>query len=180
MVYNSGMKRLKTTFLHFIISSFLIVVPCTQAFAEPGQEGFPPLPPPGQGLQEEDSSEKKLPPRPPMDSDNIINYRGTRTYSEDLPLKVTLVKCQRLADDVVCVEVLFNQSINPRSVRPNSFIINNTQLPLGTRFTFNKKGNTIKLMVYTTGNSFKLRVQDIKSFNGFLVEPIEILTEVTR
>ena len=179
MVYNSSMKRLKTYFLHFIISSFLIVVPCTAAFAEPEPEGFPPLPP-GQGLQEEDSSEKKLPPRPPMDSDNIINYRGSRTYSEELPLKVTLVKTQRIADDLVCVEVLFNQSINPRSVRPNSFIINNTQLPLGTRFTFNKKGNTIKLMVYTTGNTFKLRVQDIKSFNGFLVEPIEMLTEVER
>lgn len=180
MVYNSSMKRLKTYFLHFIISSFLIVVPCTAAFAEPAPEGFPPLPP-GQELPEGDSSDKKpCPPPPPMDHDNIINYRGSRTYNETLPLKVTQVKCNRIAESLVCVEVFFNQSINPRSVKPNSLIINNSQLPFGTRFTFNKKGNTIKIKVYTTGDSFKLRVQDIRSFNGFLVEPIEILTEVER
>ena len=173
------MKRMKVYFLHFIISSFLIVVPCTAVFAEPDSDGFPPLPP-GRVLPKEDFSEKKLPPPPPMDSDNIINYRGNRTYSESLPLKVILVKCERVAEDVVCVEVLFNQSINPRSVKPDSFIINNTQLPLGTRFTFNKKGNTIKLMVLTSGNTFKLRVQKIRSFNGLVVEPLEILTEVTR
>ena len=193
MAYNASMKSLKKNFKHFLISSFFIIVPCTASFAAPGSEVFPPLPP-NQERQEEvppmgskppvpngtPDEEFKRPPMPPKDSDNIINYRGTRTYSENLPLKISNIKSERKADDIVCVVIIFNQSIDPRSLDHDSFFINNQALPFGTRFTFNRKGNTIKIMVPVSENSFKLKIQNINSYDGSLLEPVEILTEVAR
>ena len=188
MDYNSSMKTLKTSFKHFLIFSFFIILPCATGFADPGPEVPPPLPfdQDSQG----DSSEYgkppapqgdfRRPPLPPRDQDNIINFRGNRTYTENLPLKINQTRCERKADDVVCVEIIFNQTINPRSLHRDSFFINNAPLPLGTRFTFNKKGNTIKILVLTGGNSFKLKVQKICSFDGSVIEPVEILAEVER
>ena len=185
------MKSLKQHFIHFLLFSFLMSVPVTASSATPDSEGFPPLPR-DQELNEEDSHtfEKppappvapdgtfKRPPRPPKDADNIINYRGNRTYTENLPLKINHTNCERKADDIVCVEIVFNQSINPRSLHHDCFLLNNHPLPFGTRFTFNKKGNTIKLMVPSSVNSFKLMIQKISSFDGSEIEPIEILAEV--
>ena len=179
MVYNSSMKIMKKHFLHFLLSSFLFFALCAIAVAEPGSDGFPPLPP-VRDLPGEDSPVNNRFPRPPMDSENIINYRGNRTYTENLPLKINQIKCERRAEDVVCVEIVFNQSLNPRSFHHDCLCINNAPLPFGSRFIFNKKGNTIKIMVPSTVNTFKLKIQNISSFNGSVIEPVEILAEVMR
>ena len=163
----------------------------TASSESPEQGAFPPLPL-DQEMSGEDSSEFKKPPvlplppdgnfkrppRPPKDPDNIINYRGNRTYTENLPLKINYTSCERRSEDIVCLEIIFNQSINPRSLHYDCFLINNHPLPPGTKFAFNKKGNTIKLMVPSNSNSFKLMIHKITSFDGSVIEPIEILAEV--
>lgn len=171
------MKRLKTCFKHFLLFSFLVIVPCTTSFAESDQESFPPLPP-GQNLPEEGSADRPRHPWPPRDPDNIIHYRGNRAYAENLPLEIVHTRCERKAEDFVSLVIFFNQSINPRTIGHDSFVFNNRPLPFGTRFNFNKKGNSIRMLLPLTEATFKLKVQNISSFDGKMIEPVELLIEV--
>ncbi len=171
------MKRLKNHFKHFLTFSFLTFVLCATSFAEPGQDVFPPLPP-VQELPEEASVDRPRHPRPPRDPDNIIHYRGNRAYAENLPLEIVHTRCERKAEDFVSLVIFFNQSINPRSILPDSFFFNNRPLPFGTRFNFNKKGNSVRMLLPLTEDTFKLKVQNISSFDGKMIEPVELLIEV--
>ena len=177
MTYNASMKSLKTCFKHFLLFSFLVIVPCTTSFAESDQESFPPLPP-GQNLPEEGFKRPPRPPFPPKDPDNIINYRGNRTYTENLPLEIIKTKVIRKDTNMVMVIVIFNQSINPRSVHHDSIMVNNMRAPAGARFSFNKKGDTIRILFPVKEDSFKLKVQNVSSFNGAEIDPVEILARV--
>ena len=175
---------MKKTFIHFFFFSFLMSAPFAASSASPDPEVFPPLPL-DQEMHGEDSDEKELPdfarpPRPPKDPENIMNYRGTRTYSEDLPLKITQTKSIRKEDNMVSIIIIFNQNINPRSLHRDSILINNMPIPMGARFAFNKRGDTIKILIPLQDSSFKLKVQNISSFNGSLLEAVEILSEIER
>ena len=50
----------------------------------------PTMPPPP---SREHSEHLEPPPRPPKDESKILNYRGSRTYIENLPLKINQIKC---------------------------------------------------------------------------------------
>lgn len=147
------------------------------SFAEPGQDVFPPLPP-VQELPEEASADRPRHPRPPRDPDNIIHYRGNRAYAENLPLEIVHTRSERKAEDVVSLVIFFNQSINPRALHPDSFLLNNRPLPFGIRFNFNKKGNSVRMLLPSKEDTFKLKVQNISSFDGKMIEPVELLIEV--
>ena len=177
MAYNSGMKRLKIHFKHFLTFSFLMFVLCTTSFAAPGPEGFPPLPL-NQELPEEAPADRPPHPSPPRNPDNIIHYRGNRAYSENLPLELVHTRCEKKADELVSLVLIFNQSIDPRTIRPDSCFINNKPLPFGIRFNFNKKGNSVRMLLPLTEDTFKLKVQNISSFEGKKIEPVELLIEV--
>lgn len=125
---------------------------------------------------------KNLPPPPqhPKDPENIIKYRGSRTYSENLPLKIIQTKCTRKDGNMVFVEIMFNQCINPRSIKPESILINNAPLPPFIRFLFNRKGTTVKMIIPLTLSSFKMKVCNICSFDNTIIEPVEFLVEVER
>ena len=180
------MNGFKKELIHSLLFSIFLLVPCTAFSAEPGLEGFPPLPP-DQTLQGEAPSQPEAPeeefkrfPPPPRDPENIIKYRGHRAYTDNQPLKVSQISCERKAKDLVFVVIIFNQSVDPRSVHHDSFNVNNSPLPLGTRFTYNKMGNKVRLLVPVTTDSFKIKIQDIRSFDGSEIEPVEILAEVKR
>lgn len=179
---------MKKNFIHFFFFSLLMTAPYAASSAAPDTGDFPPLPPdramPGEDFDKEnfpkpDSSELRRPPRPEKNPENIMNYRGSRTYAEDLPLKITQTKCF-CKDDMVSLIIIFNQNINPRSLHRDSILINNMPIPLGSRFAFSKRGNTIRILLPKQETSFKLKVQNISSFNGSLLEPVEILTEIER
>ena len=142
--------------------------------ANPGQEVLPPLPP---------DQEKPLfdsPRIPPKDQESIIKYRGSRMYMENLPLEIVDTRCMWLdeSENIVVVEVFFNQSINPRSLRYESIAVNDEILPEETRFSFNRKGDTIKLVLFVPDDIFKLTVRGIKSYDGTPIEPVEIEVQV--
>ena len=120
------------------------------------------------------------PPPPPKDSDNIIKYRGNRTYTENLPLKIIQTKCIIKENEMACIEICFNQSINPRSVKPFSILINNTPLPAYTKVLFSKKGDSFKVFCPVNTETFKLKVQKIKSFDDSEIEPVELLIKVEK
>lgn len=129
-------------------------------------QDFPPPPPRPQ----------KAPPA--KDSENTFKYRGSRIYNENLPLKILQTKCARKEDGNVFLEIIFNQSINPWSVKPYNLLINNKPLTPEVRFAFSKKGDRIKVILPMKENSFKLKVLKIRSFGDAELEPLEMLVEV--
>ena len=86
---------------------------------------------------------KPVPPRPdpPKDKDRIFNYRGNRTYSQQIPLIINNVKCGRLNEQEASVEIIFNMKIDPRSVVPECIFINGVPLSDTTQISFNKKAD---------------------------------------
>ena len=111
---------------------------------------------------------------------NIINYRGSRRLAENEPLIISQVKAVRTNKKNVTIEISFNQNINPRSVSAENFFIDNSVFSSGTRFSFNKKGDKIKVTITSVENSFLLRVQNVLSFDGMMIEPIEVFTQVSN
>ena len=175
--YNYSMKKFGRRFVLFF--SVLLGFSLLYAQGMPGGGasggGNPPAGRPPAGSEPHGN----FPPPPhPKDSENIIKYRGSRTYSENLPLKIIQTKCTRKEGELVCIEIFFNQSINPRSVKPGSILINNNPVLPPARPMFSKKGDSLKLLIPINGNSFKMRVSKIRSFENTLIEPIELLVEV--
>ena len=176
-------------------SLFFTVVNAASS-ALPGPEGFPPFPS-DQEMQEEDFSEPEppvlpeapapdfpdderpdQPPLPPKNPDKVFYYRGNRTYSEELPLKVKFVRCEKGEDGEIILLIFFNQSVNPRSVNNESLLIDDNELPENIRFSFNRKGDTIRVIIEPEEEEFRLTVQDVCTFNGVYIEPVELLAKV--
>ncbi len=159
------MNCLKKHLIHFLFFSFFITVPCAVCLATPDQEDFPPLPP------DQDKPFLDSQKHPPKDQDNIIRYRGNRIYIENIELQVAQVKCTRQDEANVSIEIFFNQSINPRSMNEDSIYINDQPLPKKTRFLYNRRGDTLKLIISMQEDEFSLKVQNINSFSGYPIEP---------
>ena len=202
MTYNAIMKCSERGFFFFLFFSFFMTVTNAASSAAPGQSGFPPFPP-DQELLGEDSFEKPLeqppkapqtqqtppdeppqeppediPPLPPKDAEHIFYYRGNRTYSENLPLEVYEINCYRVDENTVSLELVFNQSINPRSVKYDSLLIDSNTLPDSIRFSFNRKGDRIKIIVPVSSSSFEVKVQNVCAFDGTMIEPVEMIAQI--
>ena len=151
---------------------FLFISMAGVGYAQPGPSNPSPVPP-------TPSHEHPEPPRlPPKDESKIFNYRGNRTYIDNLPLKINQVKCFRFDERTVSIEIIFNQNINPRSFRKEAFYIDNNPLPDFCRFSFNRRGDTIKFVAPVNSQTFKLKIQKVRSFSGNIIEPVEMLVEV--
>ena len=182
--------------------SLLFSVAYAASSALPGPDGFPPFPPDQEMHEEDFSASDNIPPAPeppeagepgeppeqeqgvmppplpPKDPDKILYYRGNRTYSEELPLKVNFIKCMKGENGEIIVMIIFNQSVNPRSVNHESLLIDNNELPENIRFSFNKKGDTIRVIIPQDDEEFLITVQDVSTFNGVSIEPVELLAKV--
>lgn len=140
--------------------------------ATPPPENFPPKNPP-----------KNSNRQPSKQNENIINYRGNRTIADSTPLAVNSVKAVHTNKKNVTLEISFNQNINPRSVNIDSIFIDDSALPKETKFSFNKKGDTIKINIplelVTDSESVLVKIQNVRSFNGTKIEPVEIFAKVS-
>lgn len=104
-------------------------------------------------------------PEPPKDRDRIYNYRGNRIYSQSIPLIISQVKCTRLNDNMVTVEILFNMKIDPRTVRPECFTIDGNQISDPISFIFNKKGDSVRFEIPMQKNNFIFETKKIFAFD---------------
>ena len=105
---------------------------------------------------------------------SIIFYRGTRTLSDGEQFTIQNVKSQRTTNGEMVLELTFNQSINPRSFNASSILLNGEKLSSRIKFTFNKKGDTIKVAVPAKDDNISLIIQDVESFDGTKIEPMEV------
>ena len=149
MAYNSVMTKFsKKLLVSLLLSLFAVTV-----FAEPGG------PSPG-------GQNSPPPPPPPKDSINTFKYRGTRAYTVNLPLEIKQIKCQQSDSDSVILEILFNQSINPITVKNKNIFINDEPLSEEIKIVFNKKGDTIKLQLPMNEKAFRLKLTRVRSYDG--------------
>ena len=150
---------------------FLLMAGCLCAQPAPSKPSPPPPP---------TSHEHPEPPKlPPKDESRILNYRGNRTYNENLPLRINQIKCTRFDEKTVCIEIIFNQNINPRSFKKEAIFIDNNLLPEFCRFSFNRRGDTVKFVAPVNSQTFKLKIQNVRSFSGNVIDPVEMLVEVS-
>lgn len=141
-----------------------------EGFEEPFDRPDPDFP--------ESGPPKTPPPLPPKDADKIFYYRGNRTYSEKLPLIVKFIKCIRDREGRIILMLVFNQSVNPHTVNHECLLIDDNELPENIRFSFNRKGDTIRVIIPEDGEEFRITVQDICAFNGVCIETVELLAKV--
>ncbi len=183
MPYNSIMKFFKRQLLILLFSLLmagLFAAPSAPSAPATGASapaaGNPPPHGPGPGTPPPPHP-RPLPPSP-KDPDNMLYYRGNRTAQEDLPLTVNQVKVNRVGVDQVDVEIVFNQSINPRSVKTHRITIDGSELPQNVSIWFNKKGDTVKFMLASEKDSLEFGIKGIRAFNGTVMSPTLITVQV--
>ena len=104
----------------------------------------------------------------------IINYRGNRMLSDGAEFLLQDVKSRKISDDCLCLELSFNQSVNPRTFTSESILIDGQEISSKIKFSFNKKGDTIKVEIPSKSENFSLMIQNVESFDGIQIEPVKI------
>lgn len=166
-----------------IISTSLFVMGLYAAPPSPGPGpsspggGNPPAPGP-------ETPPDSRPPRPlppsPKDPAHMLYYRGSRTAEENLPLTINQVKAKRVGPDLVDIEIVFNQSINPRSVKHSRITIDGLELSQTIRFWFNRKGDTVKFMLESKNDSLELGIKRVRAFDGSVISPVQMSVQVSE
>lgn len=105
---------------------------------------------------------------------NVFNYRGSRTTSTNDEFYLKSLKSRVESDDSVMLEIRFNQNVNPRSFKNDSILIDGEAVPEDTKFSFNRKGDTLRLSVPQVEQYFSLEIHEVESFDGRKIKPIEL------
>ena len=177
-MYNIGVKNLKKKCLVFLLSSFFLCALNAQPKPGKGQPS-----PPGKGAPPPKGGAGPAPVSPrnknnshskdSLEKERIIKYRGERLSVSEEPFVITGVNVSRSDNATVSLELKFNRNINPKTVSPYSIKINGESLPENARFSFNRKGDTVKVSLLQEKNEFSLEVNGITSYEGVLVETAE-------
>ena len=101
-------------------------------------------------------------------------YRGNRMLSDGAEFLLQDVKSRKISDDCLCLELSFNQSVNPRTFTSESILIDGQEISSKIKFSFNKKGDTIKVEIPSKSENFSLMIQNVESFDGIQIEPVKI------
>lgn len=104
----------------------------------------------------------------------IMNYRGTRTAANKKDFSLQSIKSNLSDDDMLTLEIRFNQSVNPLSFKDESIILDGENICNEAKLVFNKKGDTLKISVPFENKSFSLLVQNVESFGGKKINPVEL------
>ncbi len=109
-----------------------------------------------------------------INASDIINYRGSRVLYNGGDFALQNVKTRREGNEKVTVELTFNQSLNPLSVNTSSILLNGQAVSSETKFSFNKKGDTIRMDLPVELENVSITVQNVESFDGTPLAPVEI------
>ena len=103
----------------------------------------------GPGRQQPDRSS-----RPSIDAPNAkkkqekseyLNYLGERKSISNEDLCAKKIKCSTLTDNYIAIEIYFNQSINPSSVKTDSISINQKKISPQAKIIFNKNADIMTI-----------------------------------
>ena len=139
--------------------------PSTQVGPSPSV--FPNGSSPDEVAQIPDSSTERIIPE-------MINYRGNRIASEGSEFFLQNIKSERTSNGEVSLEISFNQSVNPLTFSAESILIDGIAVPPKTKFSFNKKGDTIRMSVPSKSEKMNIMIQNVESFDGTVIAPVQI------
>ena len=111
---------------------------------------------------------------PVVPPQNVLKYRGTRTACSKDEFCFKSVKTRSESEDSVLLEIRFNQNVNPLSFKNDSILIDGEAVSADTKFSFNRKGDTIRFSVPSVEHPFSLEIQGVESFNGIKIKPVEL------
>lgn len=111
---------------------------------------------------------------PVVPPQNVLKYRGTRTACSKDEFRFKCVKTRAESEDSVLLEIRFNQNVNPLSFKNDSILIDGEAVSADTKFSFNRKGDTIRFSVPAVEHPFSLEIQGVESFNGIKIKPVEL------
>ncbi|MCR4578949.1 MAG: hypothetical protein K5681_01235 [Treponema sp.] len=119
-------------------------------------------------------------PRPVPDKINrdVMYYRGSRVIVQNNCFVVENVKAKRQDSGFVVLEITFNQNINPRSLNDSSILVNGQEVSPEIKFSFNRKGDTIKLELPCDKDVLKVKIQNLRSFGGTILAPVELTKKI--
>lgn len=104
----------------------------------------------------------------------IVNYRGTRKVITDESFRVCCIKSERTKNNSVSVEICFNQEINPKSFSSSNLKINGKSANNDVKFSFSRKGDSVKIQIPFQSESFSLSLINIQTFDGEKIQEIQL------
>ena len=157
----------------YVLILFIFLFSSLYAAGPGAMPDKPGTPPPG-GHQ---NPTKPCNPRPvrPGDHNDMIYFRGARMYYDSDYFKVQDIKYERTDSETVTLQVTFSQIINPRSVKASSVIINGKPVQDDLKFSFNKKGDVIKINLPASEELLHVTIRDVLSFDGHRMETMNFV-----
>lgn len=104
----------------------------------------------------------------------IVNYRGARKVITDESFKVCCIKSEKTKNDSISVEIRFNQEINPKSFSSSNLKINGKSVNNDVKFSFSRKGDSVKIQIPSQSESFSLSLVNIQTFDGEEIQEIQL------
>lgn len=122
---------------------------------------------------------QQLPPPPPH-SGNYRAYHGNRIPDRPDIFALIGIKIRSSIkeENVVIIELFFNDGLNPQSITTDCITITNKNqeeilIPEDSIF-FSKNIRSVRFVIPTEDNAFSLEIKDIKSFTNEQMLPIQI------
>ncbi|WP_407427831.1 hypothetical protein [Treponema sp.] len=104
-----------------------------------------------------------------------INYRGVRTAMPSDSFSPQRIKTERLSSNNISLEIIFNKILDPHSFSYSSIKIDGEEISQKMNFSFNKKGDTVKLVLPVKKERFTIEITGIKSFDGTEITYTQVL-----
>lgn len=108
------------------------------------------------------------------ESNEILNYRGTRKVVPSESLEVSCVSAEKYWDGTTLVEICFNQEINPKSFSSSNLKINGKTANNAVKFKFSRKGDSVKIQIPAQDGKFSLSIDDVEAFDGERIPEIKL------
>lgn len=111
----------------------------------------------------------------PSSPKQSMSYHGMRIANDASEFNLLSSKIERLENNRVQIDFLFDQGVDPRSVNGKSVKLNNKVLPMDdTKFLFSKDGKMMRLMMNVSEKNFSVTLEGIMSFSEVSLKRIEI------
>lgn len=108
------------------------------------------------------------------ESNEILNYRGTRKVVPSESLEVSCVSAEKYWDGTTLVEICFNQEVNPKSFLSSNLKINGKTANNAVKFKFSRKGDSVKIQIPAQEGKFSLSIDDVEAFDGERIPEIKL------
>lgn len=105
------------------------------------------------------------------DSDSV-NYRGKREPRETGSFSVLNISTSRIDSNTVRLDILFNQTVDPKSAENAIYFINGIGGATKGKTEFSKDGKKIRIAIEAQDSDFVFEMKGISSYNGKTLSPL--------